>query len=226
MLYKQMNCVHVTGSQERQHYNSNQMPRNSGHLNFKTMSETRDNLLLELGLDSQIKFPLLEQLDAADHRYVRDLKINVSNALKFPNLNEKEAYLLALSVSVNQKHELTINSLTQKCIEKGATEAEINEIHALTSLLNANNVFYRFKHFVDKEYYNTAPVGIRMSIMMNPVLGKEFFELASLAVSALNGCEMCVRSHEESVRNHGASEARIFDAVRLTAIFKSLLVIL
>ena len=79
---------------------------------------------------------------------------------------------------------------------------------------------------VDKEYYNTAPAGIRMSIMMNPVLGKEFFELASLTVSAINGCEMCVTSHEQSVKNHGATEARILDAVRLTAIFKSLIVLL
>lgn len=190
------------------------------------MSETRDNLLIELNLPIDSTFPLLEQLDQADHRYIKDLKINVSNSLKSQNLNEKEALLLALAVSVNQKHELTITSLTTLAIQKGATDAEINEIHALVSLLNANNVFYRFKHFVDKEFYNSAPAGIRMSIMMNPVLGKEFFELASLTVSALNGCEMCVKSHEQSVKSHGASETRILEAIRLTSIFKSLLVLL
>lgn len=202
------------------------MPRNSGHLNNKKMSETRDNLLIELNLPVDSQFALLEQLDQAEHRYIKDLKINVSNALKSQNLTEKEAVLLALAVSVNQKHSITIDSLTALAKDKGATDAEINEIHALVSLLNANNVLYRFKHFVEKEYYNTAPAGIRMSIMMNPVLGKEFFELASLTVSALNGCEMCVKSHEQSVRNHGASEARIFDAIRLTSIFKSLIVLL
>lgn len=202
------------------------MPRNSGHLKIKEMSETRDNLLIELNLPIDSQFPLLEQLDQAEHRYIKDLKINVSNALKSQNLSEKEAVLLALAVSVNQKHTITIDSLTALAKDKGATDAEINEIHALVSLLNANNVLYRFKHFVEKEYYNTAPAGIRMSIMMNPVLGKEFFELASLTVSALNGCEMCVKSHEQSVRTHGASEARIFDAIRLTSIFKSLIVLL
>ncbi|RXK52274.1 carboxymuconolactone decarboxylase family protein [Aquirufa rosea] len=190
------------------------------------MSETRDNLLAELNLPTTSQFPLLDQLDATDSRYIKDLKINVSNALKYATLTEKEAVLLALAVSVNQKHEITINSLTELAKTKGATDAEINEIHALTSLLNANNVFYRFKHFVGKEFYNTAPAGIRMSIMMNPVLGKEFFELASLTVSAINGCEMCVKSHEQSVINHGATEARIMDAIRLTAIFKSLIVLL
>lgn len=197
-----------------------------GLFNNKIMSETRDNLLAEINLPATSQFPLLDQIDATDNRYIKDLKINVSNALKYATLTEKEAVLLALAVSVNQKHEITINSLTELAKLKGATEAEINEIHALTSLLNANNVFYRFKHFVGKEFYNTAPAGIRMSIMMNPVLGKEFFELASLTVSAINGCEMCVKSHEQSVINHGATEARIMDAIRLTAIFKSLIVLL
>lgn len=197
-----------------------------GLFNNKIMSETRDNLIAEINLPATSQFPLLDQLDATDNRYIKDLKINVSNALKYATLTEKEAVLLALAVSVNQKHEITINSLTELAKSKGATEAEINEIHALTSLLNANNVFYRFKHFVGKDFYNTAPAGIRMSIMMNPVLGKEFFELASLTVSAINGCEMCVKSHEQSVINHGATEARIMDAIRLTAIFKSLIVLL
>jgi alkyl hydroperoxide reductase subunit D len=190
------------------------------------MSETKDNLLAEINIPATESFALLDTLDAADHRYIKDLKINVSNALRAQTLNEKEALLLALAVSVNQKHNRTIDSLTELSLSKGATEAEINEIHALVSLLNANNIFYRFKHFVDKEYYNTAPAGIRMSIMMNPVLGKEFFELASLTVSAINGCEMCVTSHEQSVKNHGATEARILDAIRLTSIIKSLIVLL
>ncbi|RYZ47836.1 MAG: alkylhydroperoxidase, partial [Sphingobacteriales bacterium] len=75
-------------------------------------------------------------------------------------------------------------------------------------------------------YYNTTPAGLRMSIMMSPVLGKEFFELVSLMVSALNGCELCVTSHEASVKQHGASEARIYDAIRLGAVMKSLIVVL
>jgi len=38
-----------------------------------------------------------------------------------------------------------------------------------------------------------------MSVMDNPVMGKDFFELMSLTVSALNVCEMCVASHEDSL---------------------------
>ncbi|RZM18976.1 MAG: T9SS type B sorting domain-containing protein [Pedobacter sp.] len=48
--------------------------------------------------------------------------------------------------------------------------------------------------------------------------GKEFFELLSLAVSAVNGCEMCVNAHEDSLIKLGTTEERIFDAVRIASL--------
>jgi len=190
------------------------------------LNETKSNLLKDLGLAENIYFPLLDKLAESDSRYIKDLRINTGNAFNSVNLNKKESYLLALCVAYNQN-----NSVLAACFEKfaesnGASLAEIAETAACTSLLNANNVFYRFRHYVAKESYNSMPAGIKMSVMGNPILGKEFFELMSLVVSALNGCEMCVKSHEESVKNHGASEARIFDAIRLGSLLKSLSVII
>ena len=35
----------------------------------------------------------------------------------------------------------------------------------------------------------------------------------SLTISTVNGCEMCVKAHEESLLNLGSTEERIFEAV-------------
>jgi alkyl hydroperoxide reductase subunit D len=166
----------------------------------------------------------LQQMAALDARYLKDLKINVGNALAFDTLSEKESSLLALSVAINEKSKSLIAAFTQRAIEKGATEAEISETWACTSLLNVNNVFYRFRHFTKKEFYTTTPAGIKMTIMGNPVMGKEFFELMSLAVSALNGCELCVNAHEESLIRMGSSQQRIYDAIRLAANIRGLVI--
>ena len=190
------------------------------------VNETKFNLLKDLGLAENSYFSHLDKLAESDSRYLKDLRINTGNAFNSPNINKKECYLLALSVAYNEKN-LVLSSCFEKLAEaNGATVAEIAETAACTSLLNANNVFYRFRHYVEKESYNAMPAGIKMSVMGNPVLGKEFFELMSLVVSALNGCEMCVKSHEESVKNHGATESRIFDAIRLGSLLKSLSVII
>jgi alkyl hydroperoxide reductase subunit D len=60
-----------------------------------------------------------------------------------------------------------------------------------------------------------------MNTMMKPVLGKEFFELISLAVSAVNGCELCVNAHEHSLVELGTSEERIWESIRIASIVTS-----
>ncbi len=190
-------------------------------------NETFTNLLNDLQLTDYTPSDSAQLLLDTEARYIKDLKINVSNAINnTQQLTKKEAVLLALAVAINEKYEPLKISFTQIAKEEGATEAELAEVVAATSLMNVNNVFYRFRHFLNKDGYNNMPAGIKMSIMMNPVLGKEFFELLSLVVSSINGCEMCVASHEQSVLQHGASESRVLEAVKTGAIIKGLITVL
>ena len=193
------------------------------------IASTTDNalaLLTEIGLSEENLTGQLRVLAQTDSRYLKDIKINVTNALNAETLSKKESYLLAYAVAVNEKNEALQKAFSDFAVKEGASEKELAEVVSCTSLLNANNVYYRFRHFMHEEFYNNAQAGIRMSIMANPVLGKEFFELVSLAVSALNGCELCVTSHEKTLVGHGSSKQKIHDAVRLTAVIKSLAVLL
>lgn len=186
------------------------------------MNETIQELLADLGIAADYTNATLQNLGTAESKYLRDLKLNVKTVLTSEYLSQKETHLLAIAVTTNNNKEILTNSFVAKAKEHGATEAEIADAQACASLLAANNVLYRFRHFVEKETYNNAPARMRMNIMMNPVLGKEFFELVSLAVSAVNGCEMCVKSHEQSVLGHGGTEQRIWDSIRIASIITSL----
>ena len=84
-----------------------------------------------------------------------------------------------------------------------------------------NNVFYRFRHVLDKETYNQKPARLRMQKLANPQSTKINMELFSLAVSAVNGCEMCMRSHESVLTQHGLDEGAIFDAIRIAATIRA-----
>jgi len=181
----------------------------------------------KLKIDPSSSSLSLEALAEADHRYLRDLRVNTGNVLSSEHLEEKELYLLALAVAVNERNDILIRSFTRCASESGATAEEIAETHACASLLATNNVFYRFKHFIreSNEDYQQMPARIKMNIMARPVLGKELFELMSLVVSAVNGCEMCVNAHEASVSKLGAGSARIFDAIRLASVIRGLCVV-
>jgi alkyl hydroperoxide reductase subunit D len=191
------------------------------------LNETVKNLYADLLIDEHHSSLSLERMSSVDSKYLRDLKLNVGSVLKSKHITAKECVLLALAVAVNEKNNVLITSFEKLSEKEGATAEEIAEAHACTSLLSLNNVFYRFRHYMHgNEYYNNTPAGVRMSIMMTPALGKEFFELMSIVVSALNGCQQCVTSHEQSVKHLGTSEARIYDAVRLAAVIRSLCVVI
>lgn len=187
-----------------------------------TYSETTQELLDFISVDKDYRSDALDLLEEGKSRYVADLKLNFKNSFESDHLSKKEIGLLGVALAVNAANRVLKEFFTAQAAAEGATEAEIAEAVACASLLSANNVLYRFRHFVNKEKYNEIPARIKMNIMVRPVGGKEFFELMSLAVSAVNGCEMCVKSHEHSLIELGSKEERIFESIRLAGVITSL----
>lgn len=175
-----------------------------------------------LGIQTEALGEKFAQLAEVESPYLKDLRINLSNAFQFPSLTEKERYLLAYAVVINDKMDDLEKGIRSLATAAGASNEELAETVACVSLLNINNVFYRFRHFTKQPFYEQTPAGIKMNLMMKPVMGKRFFELMSLVISALNGCEMCVNAHEDSVRKLGATQEQVYEAVRLGAIIRGL----
>lgn len=187
-----------------------------------TYSESTQEFLDFLKLDKDFRTESLDTLEEGKSRYLADLKLNFKNSFESDYLSKKEIALLGISLAANAGNAILREFFKNNAKHEGASIEEIAEAIACASLLSANNVFYRFRHFMNKDKYNEIPARIKMNIMARPVTGKEFFELMSLAVSAVNGCEMCVTSHEKSLLELGAKEERVFEAVRLAAVITSL----
>ena len=95
--------------------------------------------------------------------------------------------------------------------------AMLEDARAAAALIAMNNVYYRFRHMVGKSVYGEKPAGLRMNPMLQPATNRVDFELMSLAVSAINGCEACVRAHEKAVTEGGLTPDHVNDAVRIAA---------
>lgn len=184
-------------------------------------TEQINEFLTSLSLDPGYRNDALNLLEAGESRYIRDLKVNFKSIMTSDHLSVKEIGLLALATAVNNNNQPLTRYFTTFLKEQGISDAEIAEAAACASLLASNNVFYRFRHFTQKEKYTQIPARIRMQIMMRPVNGKETFELLSLAISAVNGCEMCVNAHEDSLIKLGISEEKIFDSIRIASLVTS-----
>lgn len=190
---------------------------------METLTKTEAELELTAHLQlSNYENDSLSLLANGDKKYLKDLKLNLKSIAQSDFITAKDSALIGLACAVNEKNKVLVNYFTAVAKSQGADEEEISETIACASLLSSNNVLYRFRHFTQKEKYQQLPARIRMSIMMNPAMGKELFELVSLAVSAVNGCEMCVNAHEHSLIELGTSEERIFDAIKIASVVTSL----
>ena len=161
----------------------------------------------------------LNDIKSAIPDYARDLRLNLDSVLGeagAPGLSGKQIALIALSSAIAARHE-PLTAVLAKEASKHAGAQEVNGARTAAALMVMNNVYYRFTHLVAEPEYQTLRAGLRMNAMANPGCDKIDFELCSLAVSAINGCGMCMDSHEQNLRKHGLSSQAVQSAVRIAA---------
>jgi alkyl hydroperoxide reductase subunit D len=84
----------------------------------------------------------------------------------------------------------------------------------------------RRRDLVANKEYETLRASLRMNVMANPGIEKIAFEATSLAVSAINGCGMCLDAHEKTLRQHGVSAQGVQSVVRIAAVIHAVAVTL
>jgi len=168
----------------------------------------------------------LETIKAGLPDYAKDLRLNLDSVLSesgAPGLSAKQIAIIALASAIASRHV----PLTQAIAEQASavlSPAEADGARAAAAIMAMNNIYYRFTHLVEDAEYQTLRAGLRMNVMANPGCGKVDFELASLAVSAINGCGKCVDSHEKTLRKHELSAQAIQSAVRIAAVIHAVAV--
>ena len=148
--------------------------------------------------------------------YAKDLSLNISSLAAETILDEQKkwgvflasAYAVGLP-SVVKAVEATAGSLSPEAATGAKTAAAI---------MGMNNVYYRALHLMKNQEYRTLPARLRMNALANPGVDKTDFELWSLAVSAINGCGMCMDAHEEELRKRGVTAQEVQAALRIAAV--------
>ena len=158
----------------------------------------------------------IETLAASIPEAARDLRLNLQAVLRESSLEPSRRWGVAVASAIAARNpELRDAVLADAAAQ--VTPAVIADATAAAALMAMNNVYYRFRHMVGDPAYAEQPVRLRMQALVRPQTSKADFELFALAVSAINGCEACVRGHEKELREAGATEVQVNDAVRIAA---------
>ena len=149
--------------------------------------------------------------------YAKDIKLNLSTLAGEDILNDQQKWGTFLSCALAGGNEAVIQAVNAEASARMTPEA-LNAAKAAAAIMAMNNVYYKFTGMIENPEYRTMPAKLRMNVIGNPGVDKVDFELWSLAVSAVNGCGMCMDSHEGVLREAGFTTEQIQASVRIGAV--------
>jgi alkyl hydroperoxide reductase subunit D len=167
----------------------------------------------------------IEALKNALPDYAKDLKLNLSAVAAEPALSEQQRWGALLATAIASRNESVLRAIETEASAKLSPEA-LTAAKTAAAIMAMNNVYYRFVHLVGGDDYRTMPARLRMNALARPGVDKADFELWSLAVSAVNGCGMCLESHEKVLREHGVAREAVQAAARIAAVVHAVAVTL
>jgi alkyl hydroperoxide reductase subunit D len=148
----------------------------------------------------------------------KDLRIGIGSVLQSESLSPAQRWSVALSCAFAARNPELRDAVLADAKAAGLDEGYLDDARAAAAMMGMNNIFYRARHMLGKDAYNQRPARLRMQRIGQPKSNKADFELMCLAVSAINGCEACLASHEHVVIEAGLSEDQVFDAIRIASV--------
>lgn len=155
--------------------------------------------------------------------YAKDIKLNLGSVLKTDpesGLKPNQIYSIALACAYSTKNQSIIDAILSNFGDQISKE-EIEAAKSAASIMAMNNIYYRFAHLVSDKEYLRMPAKLRMNVIGNPGIDKIDFELYSLAISAINGCGLCIDSHVKQLTNSQIDKTTIAHSIRIAAVINA-----
>lgn len=155
--------------------------------------------------------------------FAKDVKLNLSSLIAATDtggLSAKQFAGTILACAYATRNALLIQA-TENQFAVILDEIYYNAAKGAATMMAMNNVYYRFVHLVSDPAFGKLPAKLRMNFIGAPGIDKTDFELYSLAISAMNGCGLCIDSHVEHLKKQGLSVEMIQTSIRIAAILNS-----
>lgn len=149
--------------------------------------------------------------------YASDLKLNLSSLANETCMNPQQLWGSFLVSAMACGNCSLIEAIKNEAGDNLSNEA-MEAAKSAFAIMSMNNIYFRFVHLVSEKQYGSMQAKLRMNVMANPGVDKGDFELWTFAVSVINGCGMCMDSHEKQLAGHGFSKEQIQTVARIASV--------
>ncbi len=159
----------------------------------------------------------LEDIKSKIPDYAKDLRLNLSAIEKSESLEPRLVFGVMLACAAATKNGALLCAVEASSRDR-LDDATRRAAFTAAALMAMNNIYYRFLHLASNKAYAKMPAQLRMQAIGNPGIEKKDFELFCLAVSAINGCGMCIDSHEQMLSKAAVTPEAIQAAIRIASV--------
>jgi len=155
--------------------------------------------------------------------FAKDIRLNLGSVLTpegAPDLTLNLIYGIALASAYATKNPELVETI-EKQTESVLSDAEKLAAKSAASIMAMNNIYYRFIHLISDAEFKSLPAKLRMNVIGQPGIPKADFELYALAVSAINGCGMCMEAHVREVTKGGVTKLGVQSTIRIAAVINA-----
>jgi alkyl hydroperoxide reductase subunit D len=160
---------------------------------------------------------MIEDLKNRLPDYAKDQRLNLAAILSDTVLTPQQRWGALLASALAARNAEVIAAVAAQAAQQLSPEA-IEAAKAAASIMAMNNIYYRFVHLAGDKDYASMPAKLRMNVIGKPGVDKLDFELWSLAVSAVNGCGLCIEAHDRALKQAGVGKEAIQQAIRIAAV--------
>lgn len=152
----------------------------------------------------------------------KDIRLNLGSLERSDALTPGQLWGSVVAAALATRQPSVIRAAfgeAKKRLDPATADATLAAVKTAAAIMAMNNIFYRSRHLLHDEALNQVPARLRMQGMMTHGQPQMDFELWSVAVSAINGCGMCLESHSgKLMKEHAVRPEAINDVLRISSV--------
>ncbi|MER6156196.1 alkyl hydroperoxide reductase [Streptomyces sp. NPDC001868] len=162
----------------------------------------------------------LDSLRSAIPDYAKDLRRNLDSVLGDSELSARQLWGTVLATAIASRSAIVLRELAPEARARLSPEA-YTAAKSAAATMAMTNVFFRTRHLLSDHEYDGLRTGLRMNVIGDPGVDRVDYELWAFAVSAINGCGLCLDSHERVLRGAGVGLGAVQEAFKIASVVQA-----
>lgn len=160
----------------------------------------------------------LNELKVLVPDFAKDIKLNLSTLIENSDYEDDLVFGCAYASALALDNDDLIDVFDYECKQRFPDDY-IESVKSTVVIMSLNNAWYKYRDAMPTNEMRLAAQKMRVNAMRNHAgLDKILFESLSLCISAVNGCNFCIKAHSSLLLDSGKTKEYVLTIGRIASV--------